>query len=259
MRAILVPDSDEIPMDTLEVADTAEITPIISVSGSVNTFRMSGIDATEGHWLCWGDGGQTNTRATDIARAHGAITESEYISGDLIVVGPESKFDVSDDALREVVFGHEYDIDWTVYGARSPGFAPLTGVLERLRSESKDSGVFGSGQRTPMRNVVVERKYDITQERENRSPEGGRTVTEPNAEKFLPDLARSLACGILVAVGVLAIASGSVFLLNGVFQGVARPDLIFFGAVACAGIISCAGAIFLGNPRAIQETQHDRK
>ena len=172
MLTILVPDADEIPMGTLEVADTAEITPIISVSGSVNTSRMSGIDATEGHWLYWGDGGQMNVRATDIARAHGVITESEHISGDLVVVGPESKLDVSDDALREVVFGHEYDIDWTVYGARSPGFAPLTGVLERLRADSKVSGVFGSGQRTPMRSVVVERKYDITEECENHSPGG---------------------------------------------------------------------------------------
>lgn len=66
-------------------------------------------------------------------------------------------------------------------------------------------------------------------------------MTETGSEKFLPDLARTLACGILTFVGALAIISGSVFLIN----GAERPDLIFFGAVACAGIILCAGAIFL--------------
>ena len=140
MRVILVPDTDELPMDTLEVADAAEITPIISVSGSMSTFRMSGVAATEEHWLYWADGCQTNMRATDIARAYGAIGKDQWVLGDLIVVGPEARLDVSDDALREIVFGYEYDINWTVHGDRSGG-APATGVLERLRSGLR-SGIY---------------------------------------------------------------------------------------------------------------------
>lgn len=70
-------------------------------------------------------------------------------------------------------------------------------------------------------------------------------MTETGSEKFLPDLSRTLACGILTFVGAGAIVLGSVFLLNGAFHGAARPDLIFFGAIASSGVVLCAGSIFL--------------
>lgn len=63
--------------------------------------------------------------------------------------------------------------------------------------------------------------------------------------KFLPDAVRTISCAILVSVGILAIISGSVFLVHGAMNGAARPDLIFFGAVICAGVVAEAGAIFL--------------
>lgn len=76
-------------------------------------------------------------------------------------------------------------------------------------------------------------------------------------EKFLPDLARALPCGILTFVGTLAIISGSVFLINGAIHGAERPDMIFFGAVTCAGLVSCAGAIFLsGRPGSLVQGVH---
>lgn len=79
-------------------------------------------------------------------------------------------------------------------------------------------------------------------------------MTETGSEKFLPDLTRTLAGGILTFVGALAIISGSAFLINGAINGAERPDLIFFSAVACAGLILCAGAIFL-NTRSLDDGQ----
>lgn len=72
-----------------------------------------------------------------------------------------------------------------------------------------------------------------------------KMMVDSTPGRFGADTARAISCGILALVGCLALVSGSVFLVNGAIHGASRSDLVFFGAVACAGVVLCAGSIFL--------------
>lgn len=49
-----------------------------------------------------------------------------------MLVGSASSPDVSREAVREIVGGFEYDIDWSLYGVRSPDGKPVGSALDYL-------------------------------------------------------------------------------------------------------------------------------
>ena len=70
-------------------------------------------------------------------------------------------------------------------------------------------------------------------------------MADTDTEKFLSDLAGSLTCAATVFVGGLAFVGGSMFFLIEALNGATGSGLILLGAIACVGIVSCAGAILL--------------
>lgn len=136
VRILHIPAADEQPMQVYEVRSLDEAAEAVSIPGEGKVSVLTDVSATDGHRLYWNDSADDsrNARGTDIARAHGVIDTRGQVSGDVAVVGPHPDLDVSNDAIREIVTGYEFDIDWNLYGERTPEGHPVDNARNYLNS-----------------------------------------------------------------------------------------------------------------------------
>ena len=136
VRILHIPTADEQPMQVYEVGSLNEAAEAVSIPGEGRVSVLADVSATDGHRLYWNDStdDSLNARGTDLARAYGVIDARGWVSGDVAVVGPHPDLDVSNDAIREIVTGYEFDIDWNLYGERTPEGHPVDNARNYLTS-----------------------------------------------------------------------------------------------------------------------------